>query len=70
MRQRSFIVLTLLLPAIMIGAFVIPAKLSTMKSSKMQRLVVVTSTPQFGEIVRQQLLASGKPDDEDERRQR
>ena len=63
-RQRSFIVLTLLLPAIMIGAFVIPAKLSTMKSSKMKRLVVVTSTPQFGEIVRQQLLASSKPDDE------
>jgi ABC-2 type transport system permease protein len=60
-RQRSFIVLTLLLPAIMIGAFVIPAKLSSMKSSKMQRLVVVTSTPQFGEIVRQQLVA--KPDD-------
>jgi ABC-2 type transport system permease protein len=63
-RQRSFIVLTLLLPAIMIGAFAIPAKLSSMKSSKMQRLVVVTSTPQFGEIVRQQLLASSKPDDE------
>jgi ABC-2 type transport system permease protein len=63
-RQRSFIVLTLLLPAIMIGAFVIPAKLSTMKSSKMKRLVVVTSTPQFGEIVRQQLLVSSKPDDE------
>jgi ABC-2 type transport system permease protein len=63
-RQRSFIVLTLLLPAIMIGAFVIPAKLSSMKGSKMQRLVVVTSTPQFGEIVRQQLLASSKPDDE------
>ena len=63
-RQRSFIVLTLLLPAIMIGAFVIPAKLSSMKSSKMQRLVVVTSTPQFGEIVRQQVLASSKPEDE------
>src|SRR5271155_416736 len=63
-RQRSFIVLTLLLPAIMIGAFAIPAKLSSMKSSKMKRLVVVTSTPQFGEIVRQQLLASTKPDDE------
>jgi ABC-2 type transport system permease protein len=60
-RQRSFIVLTLLLPAIMIGAFVIPAKLSSMKSSKTQRLVVVTSTAQFGEIVRQQLVA--KPDD-------
>ncbi len=63
-RQRSFIVLTLLLPAIMIGAFVIPAKLSSMKSSKMKRLVVVTSTPQFGEIVRQQLLAGSKPDEE------
>jgi ABC-2 type transport system permease protein len=59
-RQRSFIVLTLLLPAIMIGAFAIPAKLSSMKNTKMQRLVVVTSTPQFGEIVRQQLVA--KPD--------
>jgi ABC-2 type transport system permease protein len=63
-RQRSFIVLTLLLPAIMIGAFVIPAKLSSMKSSKMKRLVVVTSTPQFGEIVRQQLLAASKPENE------
>lgn len=63
-RQRSFIVLTLLLPAIMIGAFVIPAKLSSMKSSKMKRVVVVTSTPQFGEIVRKQLLAASKPEEE------
>jgi ABC-2 type transport system permease protein len=63
-RQRSFIVLTLLLPAIMIGAFVIPAKLSSMKSSKMKRVVVVTSTPQFGEIVRKQLLPASKPDEE------
>jgi ABC-2 type transport system permease protein len=63
-RTRSFIVLTLLLPAIMVGAFVIPAKLSSMKSAKTQRLVVVTSNPQFGEIVRQQLLSSTKPDDE------
>jgi ABC-2 type transport system permease protein len=62
-RQRSFIVLTLLLPAIMAGAFVIPAKLSTMKSSRTQRLVVVTSTPQFGEAVRQQLLSSAKTDE-------
>jgi ABC-2 type transport system permease protein len=60
-RTRSFLVLTLLLPAIMAGAFIIPAKLSSMKSAKTQRLVVVTSTAQFGEIVRQQLVA--KPDD-------
>jgi ABC-2 type transport system permease protein len=63
-RQRSFLVLTVLLPAIIVGAFMIPAKLSTMKSSKTQRLVVVTSTPQFGEIVRQQLLRNETPDDE------
>ncbi|MGC2328604.1 MAG: hypothetical protein WA604_17970, partial [Candidatus Sulfotelmatobacter sp.] len=41
-RQRSFIVLTVLLPAIVGGAFIIPAKLSSMKSSKTQHLVVVT----------------------------
>jgi ABC-2 type transport system permease protein len=61
-RQRSFLVLTLLLPAIMGGAILIPAKLSSMKSDKTQRVVVVTSTPQFGEIVRQQLISSGKTD--------
>jgi ABC-2 type transport system permease protein len=63
-RQRSFLVLTLLLPAIIVGAFVIPSKLSRMKNSKTQRLVVVTSTPHFGEIVRQQLVASTKPGEE------
>ncbi len=63
-RQRSFIVLTVLLPAIVGGAFFIPAKLSSMKSSKTQHLVVVTSDPKFGEIVRQQLLPSAKTDDE------
>ena len=63
-RQRSFIVLTLLLPAIMVGAFLIPAKLSSMKSDKTRRLVVVTSTPQFGEIVRQQLMTGTKGDEE------
>jgi ABC-2 type transport system permease protein len=63
-RQRSFIVLTVLLPAIVGGAFLIPAKLSSMKSSKTQHLVVVTSDLKFGEIVRQQLLSNTKKDDE------
>jgi ABC-2 type transport system permease protein len=63
-RQRSFIVLTVLLPAIVGGAFFIPAKLSSMKSSKTQHLVVVTPDQKFGEIVRQQLLSSAKSDDE------
>jgi ABC-2 type transport system permease protein len=63
-RQRSFIVLTVLLPAIVGGAFFIPAKLASMKSSKTQHLVVVTSDLKFGEIVRQQLLGNTKKDDE------
>jgi ABC-2 type transport system permease protein len=63
-RQRSFIVLTVLLPAIVGGAFLIPAKLSSMKSSKTQHLVVVTSDLKFGEIVRQKLLSNAKKDDE------
>ena len=61
-RQRSFLVLTLLLPAIMGGAILIPSKLSSMKSDKTQRVVVVTSTPQFGELVRRQLVGSAKPE--------
>jgi len=63
-RQRSFLVLTVLLPAIVGGAFFIPAKLSSMKSSKTQHLVVVTSDLKFGEMVRQQLLPSAKADDD------
>jgi ABC-2 type transport system permease protein len=62
-RTRSFMVLTLLLPAIVAAAMVLPAKLATI-GKKAQHLIVVTSTPQFGEIVRQGLLSA--PDDEDE----
>jgi ABC-2 type transport system permease protein len=63
-RTSSFLVLTLLLPAIMVGAFIIPARLAKMKSAKTLRLVVVTSTPQVGEIVRQQLVTGVKTEEE------
>ncbi len=59
-RTRSFIVLTLLAPAIMTVLMLLPAKLATM-GEKAKHIVVVTSTPQFGEIVRQGLL-SASPD--------
>ncbi|MGA9526903.1 MAG: ABC transporter permease [Terriglobales bacterium] len=62
-RTRSFIVLTLLAPVIMTALMILPAKLATM-AGKVQHIVVVTSTPQFGEIVRRQLLSAG--DDEDD----
>ena len=68
-RTKSFLVLTLLAPAIMTVLMVLPAKLATM-GEKAQHIVVVTSTPQFGELVRQQLLspspAAGDKDDDDE----
>jgi len=66
-RTRSFLVLTLLAPAIMTALMVLPAKLATM-GEKAQHIVVVTSTAQFGEIVRQGLLSaeSAKSGSDDE----
>ncbi|MGD0212698.1 MAG: ABC transporter permease [Terriglobales bacterium] len=58
-RTRSFVVLTLLLPAIMTGVMILPAKLANI-GEKSQRIVVVTSTPQFGETVRQGLLSASR----------
>ena len=68
-RTRSFLILTLLLPGIMTVVMILPAKLATM-GEKAQHLVVVTSTPQFGEMVRQRFLsamtATDNDDDDDE----
>ena len=68
-RTTSFVVLTLLAPAIMTALMILPAKLATM-GDKAQHIVVVTSTPQFGEMVRQRLLsansASGDGDEDDD----
>jgi len=55
-RTRSFLVLTLLLPAIMTVLMALPAKLAVM-GQKAEHLVLVTSTREFGEQVRLQLLA-------------
>ena len=56
-RTRSFIVLTLLLPAIMTVLMVLPAKLATV-GYKSQHIVLVTSNLKFGQTVRQQLLSA------------
>ena len=64
-RKRSFLVLTLLLPGIMTAVMLLPAKLITM-GDKVQHLVVVTSTPQFGEMVRQRFLSPISDTDDDE----
>jgi ABC-2 type transport system permease protein len=64
-RTRSFLILTLLLPAIMTVVMILPAKLATM-GEKAQHLVVVTSTPQFGEMVRQRFLSASTATDDDD----
>jgi ABC-2 type transport system permease protein len=65
-RTRSFLILTLLVPGIMTVVMMLPAKLATM-GSKAQHVVVVTSTPQFGEMVRRHFLsAMTATDDADE----
>ncbi|HTS34809.1 MAG TPA: ABC transporter permease [Candidatus Solibacter sp.] len=55
-RTRAFLILTLLLPGIMTVLMALPAKMATM-GAKAEHLVLVTSTREFGEQVRQQLLA-------------
>jgi len=64
-RTRSFLILTLLLPAIMTVVMILPAKLATM-GEKAQHVVVVTSTPQFGEMVRQRFLSAMTATDNDD----
>jgi len=65
-RTRSFLALTLLLPAIMTVAMLLPAKFATI-GERAQHVVVVTSSPQFGETIRQRLLfTSTVTDDDDE----
>ncbi len=54
-RTRSFLVLTILAPAIVTALMILPMKFATMSDGP-EHLVIVTSNPQFGEKVRQQLL--------------
>ena len=54
-RSRAFLVSTILVPLVM-GAFVVvPQKLITMKSSGVRSLVVVTTSPGFGDDLKSQL---------------
>jgi len=64
-RTRSFLILTLLLPGIMTLVMILPVKLATM-GQKAQHLVLVTSTPQFGEMVRQRFLSPSTDTDVDD----
>jgi ABC-2 type transport system permease protein len=58
-RTRSFVVLTLLFPGIMTVLMALPAKLANLGNSN-EHIVLVTSTPEFGATLRQELLAARK----------
>ncbi len=55
-RSKSFLILTLLMPALMAGTVIIPAKLAEMKSGGLHRIVVVANNPEIAAAVKQQLL--------------
>ena len=56
-RTRSFVVLTLLFPGIMTVLMMLPAKLANLGNGK-EHIVLVTSRPEFGAVIRQQLIAA------------
>jgi ABC-2 type transport system permease protein len=65
-RTKSFIVSTLVLPALMIALMVLPSKLAMLKASGTKRLAVVCANPDFARAVQSQLEAGkGKAEDLD-----
>jgi ABC-2 type transport system permease protein len=63
-RTKSFIVSTLLLPALMIAFMVLPSKLAMLKASGTQRIAVVCANPDFARAVQSQLEAMKAATDE------
>ncbi|MBV9073745.1 MAG: ABC transporter permease [Acidobacteria bacterium] len=53
-RKKSFIVMTILLPAMMFGFTVLPSMIASKKSGEVQHIVIATSNPQFADQVREQ----------------
>lgn len=63
-RTRSFLVLTILAPAIVTALMILPMKFATMGEGA-EHLVIVSSNAQFGEMVRQRLLDTPMFDEDD-----
>lgn len=55
-RKKSFLVMTILLPAMMFGFTVLPSMLMMRKNGEPQKLVIATSNAQFGEDIRARVL--------------
>lgn len=55
-RKRSFVIMTILLPALMFGFTVLPSMMMMKKTGEVQHIVIATSNPQFGEDLRNRFL--------------
>jgi ABC-2 type transport system permease protein len=55
-RKKSFLVMTILLPALMFGFTVLPSMMASKKSGEMQHIVIATSDQQFGNDVRDNFM--------------
>lgn len=56
-RKKSFLVMTILLPALMFGFTVLPSMLMSRKNGEAQKLVVATPNAQFGDDIRARIVA-------------
>ena len=63
-RTKSFVILTLLMPAIMAGVILIPTELAQMKSGGIRRIVIVSSNPELAAAVRQELTVKPQKPEE------
>lgn len=63
-RSRSFVIFTLLMPAIMAGSVLIPARIAEMSSGGEKRIVIVANDPELGAAVGHE-LGNGKTADPD-----
>ena len=54
-RTRSFLISTILFPAMMLGFTILPAKLASMKSSATRHIAIVSDNPDFANAVKAQL---------------
>jgi ABC-2 type transport system permease protein len=57
-RTRSFVIFTLLMPAVMAGSVLIPEKIEEMNSGGEKHIVIVANNPQLATAVGQELSAS------------
>lgn len=67
-RKKSFIVMTILLPAMMFGFTVLPSMMASKKSGEVQHIVIVTSDAQLAQDIRDRLTQP--EDDAAKKRQR